>query len=154
MSSLAAAGSDLRESPAVASSSGAGHRAVLVRPWAGRSRPAGCCGGVEGVVSTRPHHELASAVGDTAADPTGAAYEALRVRFPDLELTVADSRNWLWLLPSVYGEARRRAAGRPRAALAAARATTPGCLVVDGEVCLVEVLDPGEAVDAVARRLG
>jgi hypothetical protein len=87
------------------------------------------------------------------AQQSAAVYRALRDRFPTLDVTVVDARNWAWLGPAVYRDARRSGRGRLTAVREAARATTPGCLVVDGEV----VLDgrpptPTEAVTEVARR--
>lgn len=138
----------------VIGSAGAGHRVVLVRSWDEGRAGGGCCGGIDGAtVSGRPHdHRFGSS--PTAGAPRSAAtYRALHERFPGLDIAVVDSRNWAWLGPAVYRDARRSGRGRVAALSEAARSTTPGCLVVDGEVVLGgRPPSPIEAVAEVARR--
>jgi hypothetical protein len=137
-----------------AGSVGAGHRVLLVRGWGDAGGSGGRCGGADGTAVRVSHHGHLPARGPTPeARRSAAVYRALRERFPALEITVVDARNWAWLGPAVYRDARRSGRDRRASVREAAWATTPGCLVVGGEV----VLDrrpptPAEAVAEVARR--
>jgi hypothetical protein len=137
----------------VTGSAGAGHRVVLVRSWDEGRAGGGCCGGIDGAtVSGRPHDHRSDPDPPAGTASSAATYCSLRERFPGLEVTVVDSGNWAWLGPAVYRDARRSGRGRLASLREAARATTPGCLVVDGEV----VLDgrPPTPTEAVAEVVG
>jgi hypothetical protein len=133
--------------------SGVGRRVVLVRGWDRSTGGAGCCPPAYGAAVLSPPHEHGAGPPTAGAQRSADVYRALRERFPRLDVTVVDSGNWAWLGPAVYRDARRSGRGRLASLREAARATTPGCLVVDGEV----VLDgrpptPTEAVAEVVRR--
>jgi len=131
----------------------AGHRVVLVRRWDCSNGGVGCCAPADGAAALGPPHEHGVGLPTAQAQRSAAVYRALCERFPGLDVTVVDSGNWAWLGPAVYRDARRSGRGRLAALHEAARATTPGCLVVDGEVVLDgRPLTPSEAVAEVARR--
>ena len=130
----------------------AGHRVVLVRGWDRSTGGAGCCTPADGAAVLGPPHQHGAGLPTAEAQRSADVYRALCERFPGLDVTVVDSGNWAWLGPAVYRDARRSGRGRLPSLREAARATTPGCLVVDGQV----VLDgrspmPSDAVAAVAR---
>jgi hypothetical protein len=80
----------------------------------------------------------------------GEIYRALQSRFDpaELEVTVVDRRNTVWLLPAIWRDGRRR--GMPvRARLRQlSRATTPCTVVCDGLV-VAQDTTPERAVAAV-----
>jgi hypothetical protein len=129
-----------------------GHRVLLVREWDQQVGGSGCCG--------RLNSSVVDALCETTASPyeharrdmqaTGRVYTALRERFPDdeVEITVVDPRNTMWLLPAVWRDASRRGLPVLQRLRQVARATAPCTLVCDGLV-LASDATPGAAVSAV-----
>jgi hypothetical protein len=118
-----------------AAPTGTRHRIVLVRDWHDHHGAGGCCGNadaIKGLLTDRSQDPADEVCVPGPAERTGAVYRALRTALPDVELTVADSRNWLWLVPSTYRALRRAGRDRAHSMTAAARATTPGAVLVDG----------------------
>lgn len=132
------------------------HRVLLVREWDEQTSGSGCCGrlGSEVVGSLTERAGNPDPYARTRADMEGfgAVYRALRERYPEeqVELTVVDPRNAVWLAPAVWRDARRRGFS-PRAALRQTLGGTASrALVCDGAVLISgEVPDPGRAVAAV-----
>lgn len=126
------------------------HQVVLVRDWHDHHGAGGCCGSTEaiaGLVAARGDGEACEPdSGARAADRTGLLYRRLRSRVPHVGLVVVDSRNWLWLVPSTYRALRARGAGRGHAVRAAASATTPGAVLVDGQRLVVGQEEPVDVV--------
>lgn len=132
------------------------HRVLLVREWDQQVGGSGCCG--------RLNSASADALCTTAESPyaharpdmerVGEIYRALQSRFDpaELELTVVDRRNTMWLLPAIWRDGRRR--GMPvRARLRQlSRATTPSAVVCDGLV-VAQDTTPERAVAAVEEDL-
>lgn len=129
----------------------AGHRVLLVREWDEQTSGSGCCG--------RLGSEAVEAINEAAQDPyarsrrdmerMGAVYRALQDRFGDeLDLTVVDPRNTVWLLPAVWRDARRRGLPVSEALRQVNAATKPCAVVCDGMVLLADGT-PEEAVSAV-----
>lgn len=128
------------------------HRVVLVREWDQQMSGSGCCG--------RLGSAAVDVLSDQAVDPyartridmerMGAIYRALRERFDEseLELTVADPRNIVWLLPAIWRDARRRELPA-RSAVRQLVATTAPCTVVCDGLVLVSDASPDRAVAAV-----
>lgn len=105
---------------------------VLLRRWSDARAGGGCCGGEvhDGVCLERPARPDA---GEVPHDPVAAAYLRLREELPGVDVEVVDAGNAAYLLPMTFRAVRRRAG--PVAALrAAARAGTPGGVLVDGEL--------------------
>ncbi|MFC5380588.1 hypothetical protein [Aquipuribacter nitratireducens] len=126
------------------------HQVVLVRTWHDHHGAGGCCGTTDAVGTLGPP-DRATAAAPPAEDATGRRYRALRTALPHVRVEVTDSRNWLYLAPWAYRA--RRAAGAPAAvaARAAARATTPGGVLVDGELLALDPHAPAEEVVAAVR---
>lgn len=136
------------------------HRVLLVREWDEQASGSGCCG--------RLGSEVASSLTDrtgsddpyahTRADMEGfgAVYRALSERYSDeqLDLTVVDPRNAVWLAPTVWRDARRRGLSAGEALRQVLGGTASRALVCDG-VALIrgEVPSPDDAVAAVERDL-
>lgn len=128
------------------------HRVLLVREWDQQVGGSGCCG--------RLNTASIGAICETADSPfarsridmekVGEVYRALRERFPpdQVELTVVDPRNTLWLLPTIWRDARRRGLPVSAALRQVSRATSACALVCDGAVLLTDPT-PQEAVAAV-----
>jgi len=127
-------------------------RVVLVRPWTDGRAGGGCCGGEvrDGVCrdGTHPVEEL-------LADPVGQAWRAVRRELPDADVQVVDVANTAYLLPTTFRAVRRRSgerAGVLASLRAAARATTAGSVLVDGQwVGDVAELGPDGVLAAVRR---
>lgn len=106
---------------------------MLLRRWSDARAGGGCCGGEvrDGVCLDRADRPDTHEVPHD--DPVAAAYRRLREELPGVDVEVADAGNAAYLLPTTFRAVRRRAG--PVAALrAAARATTPGGVLVDGEL--------------------
>lgn len=134
-------------------------RVLLVREWRGTTSGGGCCsagvapGDLFGPAHGRPDSD--GGLNRACRQGFGEVYRHLRRECPDADVTVVDSRNWLWLLPAVVGDARRAGLGRREAWREAVRATTPASVVVDGVVVVQgRVPDAREVVDVVRGRDG
>jgi hypothetical protein len=131
------------------------HRVVLVREWDAQMSGSGCCGRLGGVMTDLCDPETyAHTRRDMEA--MGEVYRAVRDAFPDedVEITVADPRNMIWLVPSIWREARRRGMTPAEAWRQANRATANGAVVVDGLVLFSGgIPSPEEALAAVRAEL-
>lgn len=133
------------------------HRVLLVRQWDQQVGGSGCCGRL----STGAADSLCEAGEDPYAhvradmEAMGALYRALRERYPadELEVTVVDPRNTVWLLPTLWRDARRRGLGPVETLRQLHRATSPRAVVCDGLVVATEVDDVERPVAAVAADL-
>ncbi|MGY1845280.1 hypothetical protein [Modestobacter sp. SYSU DS0875] len=125
-------------------------RVVLVR---GARGPAGggCCSGDVRPFDTGGHAHPGRR--DTSSDdPVGAVYRALRGGLPDeVAVEVVSPSNWLWLVPALLGDGRRR--GLRGAALR--RSVRAGLavesLIADGAVLASGRLPPPATALAAAR---
>ncbi|MEW6635977.1 MAG: hypothetical protein AB1425_04095 [Actinomycetota bacterium] len=83
------------------------HRVILVREWDAQVTGSGCCGRLGG-----QDHEFGDpetfATNRCEMEAMGEVYRALRAEFEDLEITVVDPRNAVWLIPAVVRDARGR----------------------------------------------
>lgn len=109
-------------------------RVLLVREWDSQHSGSGCCGRLGGEAcdvgdaSTYAHtrHQM---------EEMGEIYRALRQEFGDrIDVTVVDPRNTIWIVPSIYRDARRAGASRRQAAHAVRRGVSYAAVVVDGRV--------------------
>ena len=125
-------------------------RVVLVRGTRTPAGGGGCCSG-----DVRPFDEGGGHAHAPRGDEVVAAYRALRAVLPrEVAVEVVSPSNWLWLLPTLVRDGRRRGLhGSPllnsvRAGLAASS------LVVDGRVLFSGRLpEPATAVAAVEAEL-
>lgn len=127
------------------------HRVVLVRDPRAGPAGGGCCSG-----DIRPFDEGGSHRHVPRQDEVGPVYRALRDALPpEVTVEVVSPSNWLWLVPTLIADARRRGLrGRPLV-----RAVRSGLvvssLVVDGVVLSAGRLpSPAAAVAAVQVELG
>lgn len=127
-------------------------RVVLVRgPRAAAAAGGGCCSG-----DVRPFDPGGGAHCRAApADEVGAVYRALRTALPDdVAVEIVSPSNWLWLLPVLIGDGRRRGLRGPALRRSVRAGLAVSSLVVDGAVLASGGLpSPEEAVAAVRREL-
>jgi hypothetical protein len=103
------------------------HRVLLVRPWRDGSGGGGCC-------SVDPA-TLGGVVPHGGHDGRAGPYRLFRAELPpDVDVQIVEASNLVYLLPTVIRDARRRGRSWWGATRAALRATTPGAVVVDGQV--------------------
>lgn len=114
-------------------------RICLVGPWRSNQAGGSCCGADPealalpggGCVHAAAHDD------DVTADRSSAQAVVRTLRAAlgmtaDVELV--DPRNTVYIVPTVYRDARRRGQTRSRAAGEAIRATSPWTLIVDGQI--------------------
>lgn len=132
------------------------HRVLLVRQWDQQVGGSGCCGRlnsatVESLCETGP-----SPYAEARADMErmGEVYVALRDRLDpeEVEVTVVDPRNTVWLMPAIWRDGRRRGLPLVERLRQMARATAPCTAVCDGLVVASDEA-PDRTVAAVAADL-
>lgn len=138
------------------------HRVILIRPWdMSDGVGAGCCGGgsTKGLCVNPTHHEGHQGFGERDDwDPLARVYLALRDDLPSgVDIEIVDPRNHIYLLPVLYGAARRRGLGVLAALGSALWSPGYAAIIVDGEtVSSGRVPEPAEGVrlvrDALAVR--
>lgn len=125
-------------------------RVVLVRGPRSAGAGGGCCSG-----DVRPFDEGGGHRHDRPADEMGQLWLSLRERLPDdVDLQLVSPSNWLWLVPALVADGRRRGL-RGGALLRQVRGgTAVSSVVVDGEVVLSGTLPSlDQAVTAVEAAL-
>lgn len=130
------------------------HHVILVREWDAQHTGSGCCGRVGGGVELCDADDFARSRREM--ERVGGVYQALYGAFGDqLDLTVVDPRNTMWLLPTVYRAARRRGQRPTEALRTMARSTANGAIVFDGKLLFNGKLppSPAEAIAAVRTEL-
>jgi hypothetical protein len=131
------------------------HRIILVREWDSQLTGSGCCGRLGG-----QNHEL----GDTETfaasrremEAMGRVYRALREELSeeDVEITVVDPRNAVWLIPAVVRDARRRGMSSRGIWDHLRRAVSYNAVVFDGKTLFHgRVPEPEEAVATIKEEL-
>ncbi len=114
------------------------HRVLLVREWDQQVGGSGCCGRLNtatvGTLCENADTPYARARADM--ERMGRIYTALRERFGpgEVELTVVDPRNTVWLLPALWRDARRRGLSVLVTLRQLSSATSPCTVVCDGLV--------------------
>lgn len=124
-------------------------RIVLVRGARTPAGGGGCCSG-----DVRPFDEGGGHAHAPPGDDVVAVYRALRSVLPADEVELVAPSNWLWLLPTLVRDGRRRGL-RGRGLVASVRAgLAASSLVVDGKVLFSGCLpSPAAAVAAVEAEL-
>ena len=140
------------------------HRVILIRPWdMSDGVGAGCCGGgsTKGLCTNPAGHEGHDGFGERNDwDPLARVYRALRESLPgDVDIEIVDPRNHLYLLPTLYGAARRRGLGVLAALGWALWSPAYAAIIVDGDtVSSGRLPEPSEGVrlvrDALASTQG
>lgn len=131
------------------------HRIILVREWDSQTAASGCCGRLGGEQTelgdpdTYRHNRV-------EMEKMGAVYRALREDLFDeeVEMTVVDPRNMVWLIPSVLKDARRRGLSIGETLRNVSRGVSYNAVILDGKVLFSgHVPAPEEAVAAVRLEL-
>jgi hypothetical protein len=131
------------------------HRIILVREWDSQVTGSGCCGRLGGQNDELGDRETFAA-NRTEMEAMGKVYRALRQELPDedVEITVVDPRNAVWLIPAVLGDARRRGLSPREIWDQVRRAVSYNAVVFDGRVLFSgRVPKPEEAVASVKEEL-
>ena len=131
------------------------HRIILVREWDSQTAASGCCGRLGGEntelgdPSTYKHNR-------DEMEKMGAVYRALREDLFDeeVEMTVVDPRNMVWLIPSVLKDARKRGLSIVETFKQINRGVSYNAVILDGKVLFSgHVPTPDEAVAAIRSEL-
>lgn len=129
------------------------HRLILVREQDAQHSGSGCCGRL-GEAHTRLGRAADYGHSRARMEQMGVIYRALAQRLPELDLMVADPRNWIALYPQVWRAARAQGLGIGATLKSLARAGSPAAVVLDGETLFFGRLPGPEAViDTVLERL-
>lgn len=133
--------------------SGAPHQVILVREQDAQHSGSGCCGRLG-----ECHTALGAAADYSHSrarmEQIGEVYRALADSAPDVDLVVADPRNFVWLYPAVWRSARAHGLSVSAALRSLARAGSPVAVVCDGETLFSGRLPESEVVvDTVLARL-
>jgi hypothetical protein len=136
-------------------------RVVLVRgPRATVGGGGGCCSGDVRPFDEGGSHRHAADDGAVlacapATDDVGALYLALRRALPaDVDVQVVSPSNWVWLLPVLIGDGRRRGLRGTELGRSVRAGMAVSSLVVDGAVLFSgELPDPPAGVAAVRAEL-
>jgi hypothetical protein len=126
-------------------------RVILVRgPRSAAGAGGGCCSG-----DVRPFDEGGGAHCHASPDEVGTVYRALRAALPgDVAVEIVSPSNWLWLLPALIGDGRRRGLRGLELRRSVRAGLAVSSLVVDGAVLASGGLPaPEEAVAAVEAEL-
>lgn len=132
------------------------HHVILVREWDAQMAASGCCGRLGGM-----HDELGEAGtfmhNRREMEAMGAVYRRLRAEFghEDLDLTVVDPRNTMWLISALLLEAWRRGISVADAWHGIRDGVAYNAIIANGRVLYSgRVPAPDEALGAVKAELG
>jgi hypothetical protein len=132
------------------------HRILLVREWDMQMSGSGCCGRLGGV-----NHELGEestyAHNRREMERMGEVYRALKAELfdEDVEFTVVDPRNAIWLVPAILRDGRRRGLSISEILKSVKDGVSYNSIVVDGRVLFSgHIPEPEDAVSAVKAELG
>ncbi len=131
------------------------HRVILVREWDAQLAASGCCGRLGGQ-NTELGDTETFAANRSEMEAMGEVYRALRAELfdEDAEITVVDPRNMVWLVPTLFKDARRRGLGLQETWSQLRRGVSYTSIVVDGKVLFNGRTPPVEdAVAAVKKEL-
>ncbi len=131
------------------------HRIILVREWDAQLASSGCCGRLGGQ-NTELGDAETFAANRSEMEAMGEVYRALRAELfgEDAEITVVDPRNMVWLVPTLFKDARRRGLGPREIWGQLLRGVSYTSIVVDGRVLFSGRIPSVEgAVGAVKKEL-
>ncbi len=130
------------------------HQVLLVRPWDQQMSGSGCCGRLGGLGNELGNEED-FAPQRCDMESMGVVYRALRGALsPDVEMTVVDPRNTVWLVPWLLRKGWARGLRGKMLLREVRRGTSTTAVVVDGRTVAWGQL-PGSAqvVDLVLAEL-
>lgn len=131
------------------------HRIILVREWDSQTSASGCCGRLGGENTdlgdpeTYRHNRI-------EMEKMGEVYRALKEDLFDeeVEMTVVDPRNMVWLIPSVMRDARRRGLSVGETFKQINKGVSYNSVILDGKVLFSgHIPTPEDAVSAVRSEL-
>lgn len=131
------------------------HRIILVREWDSQTAASGCCGRLGGADNELGDPDTYQHNRDEM-EKMGAVYRALRKDLFDeeVEMTVVDPRNMVWLIPSVLKDARKRGFSVRETFKQINRGVSYNAVILDGKVLFSgHVPSPEEAVSAIRSEL-
>ena len=131
------------------------HRIILVREWDAQLAASGCCGRLGGVNSELGDEDTFAA-NRCEMEAMGEVYRALKAEpfDEDVEITVVDPRNMVWLVPALLKDARRRGLGAKEIWDNVRRGVSYTAIIVDGKTLFSGRIPPVEdAVAAVKKEL-
>lgn len=131
------------------------HRIILVREWDSQTAASGCCGRLGGADTELGDSDTYRHNRDEM-EKMGAVYRALREDLFDeeIEMTVVDPRNMVWLIPSVLKDARKRGFSVRETFKQINRGVSYNAVILDGKVLFSgHVPTPEEAVSAIRSEL-
>ena len=131
------------------------HRIILVREWDAQVAASGCCGRLGGQ-NTELGDSETFAANRSEMEAMGEVYRALRAELfdEDAEITVVDPRNMVWLVPTLFKDARRRGLGLWETWNQLRRGVSYTAIILDGKVLFNGRIPPVEdAVAAVKKEL-
>ena len=110
------------------------HRVILVREWDAQLSASGCCGRLGGQ-NTELGDTETFAANRSEMEAMGEVYRALRAELfdEDAEITVVDPRNMVWLVPTLFKDARRRGLGLWETWSQLQRGVSYTAIIVDGK---------------------
>lgn len=127
------------------------HRILLIREWDAQTAASGCCGRLGGI-----NHELGEehtyAHVRRHMEAMGAVYRAIRAEWPahEVEISVVDPRNMIWLVPAIWRDARGRGMSPGAAWRQIRQGVAQNAIIVDGKVVFTSTVPhPDEALAAV-----
>jgi hypothetical protein len=129
------------------------HRIILVREWDSQVAASGCCGRLGGEYSELGDAETFAA-NRCEMEAMGEVYRALRAELfdEDVEVTVVDPRNMVWLVPTIMKDARRRGLGIKGVWDNVRRGVSYTAIIVDGKVLFNGRIPPPEVAVAAVRK--
>ena len=131
------------------------HRVILVREWDAQLSASGCCVRLGGQDTELGDTETFAA-NRSEMQAMGEVYRALRAELfdEDAEITVVDPRNMVWLVPTLFKDARRRGLGLWETWSQLQRGVSYTAIIVDGKTLFNGRIPPVEdAVAAVKKEL-
>jgi hypothetical protein len=131
------------------------HRIILVREWDAQVSASGCCGRLGGENSELGETDT-FAQNRCEMEAMGEVYRALKAELfdVDMEITVVDPRNMIWLVPTLLKDARKRGLGIGETWSHLRRGVSYTAIIVDGKTLFSGRIPKVEdAVEAVKREL-
>ena len=131
------------------------HRIILVREWDSQTAASGCCGRLGGADNELGDPDTYKHNRDEM-EKMGKVYRALREELFDeeVEMTVVDPRNMVWLIPSVLKDARKRGLSIRETFKQINKGVSYNAVILDGKVLFSgHIPDPDEAVSAIRSEL-
>lgn len=132
------------------------HRILLVRELDAQVSASGCCGRIGGKDSEIGGGED-YAHNRVEMESMGEVYRALKKALfdEDVEITVVDPRNAMWLLPTIIRDARRNGLSVGETMRSVKNGISYNSVILDGKVLFSGRVPTAEAaVDAIRKELG